>query len=299
MSKRKVIVTCAVNGNAPNITKYPYEYPITPKQICENVKEVAKAGASVCHIHARDPETGLGTNKTEVYVEIVDRIRQSGVDMCINLTTGLGAFFIPDEFDNLKALEGTDVQSVEERMEHVRQALPEMASFNPTTANQVEVDLEYVYLNPIPSIRRMAKIFQELGVKPEIECYNPGDAMFANDLIKEGVIDAPPLFQFVMGIKYGSPADTLGLLQMKSMLPEGAPWTAFSIGRMQMPLVAQAVLNGGHVRVGLEDNHYLERGVYARNVDLVERAATIVDYLGCEVTTPAEVREMLNLRHPG
>jgi len=297
--RRKVMITCAINGNAPNIEKYPYEYPITPKQICENVRQVVSAGASVCHIHARDPDTGLGTNDPKVYKEIVDRIRQAGIDVVINLTTGLGAFFIPDEVDNLKPMPGTDIQTVEERMIHIEESLPEMASFNPTTANQTEVSLDYVYLNPQPSIRRMAKIFQKLGVKPEIECYNPGDIVFANELIKKGLIDAPPLFQFVTGIKWGTPADTLSLLQMKSLLPDNAMWTAMGIGPKQFPVAANAILNDGHVRVGLEDNHYLERGVYATNQQLVDRAASMADFLGCEPMQANEVRQALKLNTPG
>lgn len=291
--KRKVILTCAVSGNAPVGPKYPYRYPHTPAEIAEDIVEVARLGAAVCHVHARDEATRSGSSDPQLFDEIVRLVRASGTDVCLNLTTGAGAVLLPDPDDNLRPLPGTDIQTVEQRMAHVRSGRPELASFNVTTANQAEGKFEYVYLNPQENLRRMAAAFLDCGTKPEIECYNPGDVLFARDLIERGLIASPPLFQFVMGIKWGTPADSLSLLQMKALLPPDALWTAFGIGPMQMPMVARAVLEGGHVRVGLEDNHYLDRGVFARNADLVTRARTIIEHLGCELATPAEAREML------
>lgn len=293
--ERKVILTCAVTGNAPVSPKYPYEYPVTPAQICAAVIEAARAGASVAHVHVRDPETGHGSRDPRLFREVVDQIRSSGVDIVINLTAGLGAVLLPDPEDESRALPQSDVVGVEERIAHVKECLPELASLDVTTGNQEEGPFEFVYLNTTRTLRGMAKRFQQIGVKPELEVFQAGDLLFANQMLAEGLVDGPPLFQFVLGVRWGAPADTATIAYMKALLPPGAIWGALGVGRQQMPVVAQSVLLGGHVRVGLEDNLYLSRGVFATNAQLVERARHIVEYLGASVATPEETRQILNL----
>ena len=294
--KRKVLLTCAVTGNAPFNPDHP-AFPVTPREIAESVIEAAKAGASIAHIHVRDPETGEGSRDVNLFREVVARVRESETDIVINLTAGLGAFFIPDPEDESRALPGSDVAGVEERIEHLVECLPEIASLDVTTGNQVEGSMEFVYLNTTRTLRAMAKRFQELGVKPELEAFSAGDVLFANQLVKEGLVDGTPLYQFVLGVLWGAPADAQTMLYLRNLLPEKRHWAALGLGRMQFPIAAQSVLLGGHVRVGLEDNLYLERGVFASNGQLVERAVHIIDHLGCETATPVEAREMLQLKN--
>ena len=296
--QNKVILTCAVTGNAPFNRKHP-SFPITPAEISNAVLEAASAGASVAHIHVRDPETGEGSRDIHLFREVVDRVRDSGVNIVINLTAGMGAFFMPDPEDEGRALPESDVVGVEERIEHLVDCLPEMASLDITTGNQVEGGKEFVYLNTTRTLRAMAKRFQELKVKPELEVFQAGDVLFGKQLIKEGLVDDPPLFQIVLGVLWASPATPESMMYMKSLLPKDALWAAFGIARMEMPMVAQAVLLGGHVRVGLEDNLYLSRGVFATNGQLVERARKIVEHMGVQVATPDETREMLRLHNHG
>ncbi len=294
--KRKVVLTCAVTGNAPVHPKYPHVYPVTPQQICAAVVEAARAGASIAHIHVRDRETTQGSSDPRLFREVVDRVRSAGVDIVINLTAGHGALLLPDPEDESRASKGSDIQSAEQRIRHLKECLPEMASIDVTTGNQVEAGFEYVYMNTTRTLRQMAKRYQELGVKPELEAFQMGDVLFANQLVAEGVVDDPPLYQFVLGVKWAAPATPETMLYMRSLLPAGAHWASFGIGRAQMPMAAQSVLLGGNVRVGLEDNLYLERGVFATNGQLVERAARIIQDLGEEVATPEETRQLLRLR---
>jgi len=294
--KRKVILTCAVTGNAPVHPKYPYGYPITPEQICAAVVEAAKAGASVAHIHVRDPKTGHGSSEPALFREVVERIRTTGTDIVINLTAGHGALLLPDPEDESRALPGSDIQSAETRVRHLVECLPEMASLDVTTGNQVEAGVDFVYMNTPRTLRQMAARYKQLGVKPELEAFQMGDVLLANDMVAEGLVDSPPLYQFVLGVKWAAPATPETMLYMRSLLPAGASWAGFGIGRAQMPMVAQAVLLGGNVRVGLEDNLYLERGVFATNGQLIERARRIIHDVGEEVATPQEARELLHLR---
>ncbi len=297
--KRKVILTCAVSGNAPVHPRYPHQYPITPQQICSAVQEAAAAGATIAHIHARDPQTGHGSRDPRLFREIVDRIRSAGIDIVINLTAGHGALFLPDPEDESRALPSSDMLSAEQRVTHLRECLPEIASIDVTTGNQVEAGFEFIYLNTTRTLRQMARLYQQLGVKPELEAFQMGDVLFANQLVAEGLIDGPPLYQFVLGVKWAAPADTETMIYMRNLLPSQAIWAGFGIGRQQMPMAAQAVLLGGNVRVGLEDNIYLERGVFATNGQLVARARRIIEDLGAEVATPAEARAILHLRASG
>jgi uncharacterized protein (DUF849 family) len=293
---RKIILTCAVTGNAPLHPKYPHGYPVTPAQICAAVTEAAGAGASIAHIHVRDPATGHGSRDPKLFKEVVDRIRQSGLDIVINLTAGMGALLLPDPDDESKAGAGSDIIGIEERIAHLRDCLPDIASLDVTTGNQVEAGMEYVYLNTTRTLRGMARRFRELDVKPELEAFQAGDVLFANQLVLEGLIREPAMYQFVLGVKWAAPADSASMMYMRGLLPSGALWSGFGIGRQQMPMVAQAVLLGGNVRVGLEDNLYLERGVFATNGQLVERAVTLIECLGERVATPDEARRMLKLR---
>lgn len=294
MSQRKIILTCAVTGNAPFNPKHP-AMPVTPAQIAEACMEAASAGASVVHIHVRDPETGAGSRDPALFKEVVDRIRSAKLDVVINLTCGLGAFFLPDPEQESRGLPESDVIPVAERVLHIEQCLPEIASLDITTGNQVEGSLEFVYLNTTRTLRAMARRFQELRVKPELEVFGPGDLLFGNALLEEGLVDVPPLYQMVLGVKWGAPATAETMIYLRDLLPQGAFWAGFGIGRDQMPMVAQAALLGGNVRVGLEDNLYLKRGVFATNGQLVERATTIIDHLGMSVASPAEARQILQL----
>lgn len=297
--KRKVIITCAVTGNAPFNPKHP-DFPVTPKQIAGACVEAARAGASCVHVHVRDEQTTLGSRDVRKFREVVQRIRDSGTDMVINLTCGHAAFLYPDPDDESRALPQSDVGTPAERMAHLEECLPEIASLDVTTGNQVEGQAEFVYLNTTRTLRIMAKRFQELGIKPELEAFQAGDVLFANQLVREGVIDSPPLYQLVLGVLWAAPADPQTMLYHKGLIPPGAHWTAMGIGRQQFPMAAQSVLLGGNVRVGLEDNLYLDKGVFATNGQLVERAVRIVQDLGEDVATPAEMRQMLKLRNgPG
>lgn len=292
---RKVILTCAVTGENQYNRAHP-SFPITPQQIADAAEEAASAGASIVHVHVRDPQTGAGSRDPMLFRETVGRIRDKRLDIVINVTCGGGAIFMPDPEDESRAGPGTDLAGVAERVRHIEDTLPEMCSLDVSTGNQVDGGRDYVYLNTPRTLRGMAKRFQELGVKPELEVFNPGDILLAREFVNEGLIDGPPLFQMVLGVKWGAPADPETMLYMRGLLPPNGLWAAFGIARLQMPMVAQAVLLGGNVRVGLEDNLYLSRGVFATNGQLVERARLIVESLGQEVATPSEAREMLGLR---
>ncbi len=296
--KRKVVITCAINGDTPVHPHYPAElaFPITPAQIAATAVDAARAGAAVIHIHARDPHTGLSSRDPALYREIVDRIRSSGTDLIINLTCGHGALFFPDPEREGHMLPDSDVVGVDERVLHIEQCLPEICSLDVTTANQVDGDRDYIYFNPAETLRRMARRFLDIGVKPELETFQAGDILFGNQLVADGLIAGTPLYQFVLGVKWGAPATPSTMIYMHDLLPPGASWTAFGISRMQMPMAAQAILLGGNIRVGLEDNLYLDRGRFASNAQLVERAAGLVTALGHQVATPQEARALLGLR---
>lgn len=291
---RKVVITCAVTGNAPFNPRHP-AFPITPKDIAAACVEAARAGAAVVHVHVRDPNTGAGSRNPELFKETVDRLRDSGVNVILNLTGGLGGFLLPDPADERRALPESDVISAEERMAHLELCRPDIASLDITTGNQVEGAVEFVYFNTTRTLRAMARRFQELNIKPELETFSAGDVEFGKSLIAEGLISGVPLFQFVLGVKWGAPADSRTLLYMRDLLPWPAAWAALGPGRLQMPVVAQCTLLGGNVRVGLEDNLYLSRGVFATNGQLVERAKLIIESLGYEVASVDEARALLDI----
>ena len=296
-TSRKIILTCAVTGGAPFNRKHP-AMPVTPAQIAAAALEAAAAGASVTHIHVRDPQSGEGSRDPALFKEVVDRIRANGADIVLNLSCGMGAVFLPDPDDEGRALPESDVASAADRMLHLDN-LPELASLDITTGNQIEGQTEFVYLNTTRTLRAMAKRFAALGIKPELEVFSSGDIEFGKQLIAEGLIEGVPLFQMVTGVKWGAPSNPETILYQRVLLPPGAVWAAFGIGRNQMPIVAQAALMGGNVRVGLEDNLYLSRGVFATNGQLVEKARSILENMGYAIATPAETREILGLRRRG
>lgn len=295
--KRKIVLTCAVTGDGPIHPRFP-NYPVTPAQIADACIEAADAGASVVHIHGRDPETGLGNRSPEVFREIVQRVRERNDRVVINLTTGMGATFVPDPADEALAHPTTDVASAVERVGHVLENRPELCTLDVTTMNLeggIAGAPDCIFMNTPGTLNRMAQLIREGGVKPEIEVFNPGDILLARRMIEQGLIDPTPLFQICLGVKWSAPADAKTLIYMKELLPEGALWSAFGISRWQMDIVALSTILGGHCRVGLEDNIYLERGVFATNGQLVERASRIIADLGCEVATPDEARGILGL----
>ncbi|MEM8985396.1 MAG: 3-keto-5-aminohexanoate cleavage protein [Pseudomonadota bacterium] len=287
---KPTILTCAVTGEGAFNRDHP-SFPVTPEQICAAVEEAAAAGASVVHCHVRDPETGEGCHDPVLYAELTERIREKRVDVVLNLTCGGNATFAPDPFDSSHPGPLTDAAGVDVRMRHLEECRPEIASLDVTTMNEDDV----VYLNTAPTLREMAKRFRAVNIKPELEVFGPGDLELVKDMIDSGIIDAPPYIQFVLGVKWGMPWNIETIMYMKSQLPEGAEWGMLGIGRRQMPTVALSAILGGNVRVGLEDNLYLEKGVFATNGQLVERACSIVTSIGRRVATPDEAREILNL----
>lgn len=289
---RKVIVTCALTG-AGDTTGRSEHVPVTPEEIAKDAIEAARAGASVVHIHVRDVETGQGSRDVALYREVVRLVRDSDVDPVINLTAGMGGDLVLDPGEPTKQLPGTDLVSGLERLAHVEELRPEICTIDCGSLNFGEGS--QIYISTPDMLREGAARIKELGVKPEMEIFDTGNLWFANIMVEEGLIAPPPLYQLCMGIPYGAPVNA-GLLQaMVNMLPQGAQWTSFAIGRDQLPWVAQSVLLGGHVRVGLEDNLYLSKGVKATNAQLTERAIQIVNDLGSSVATPDEAREILQL----
>ena len=290
---RKVIITCALTGAGDTVSRSEH-VPVTPEQIADSGIAAAEAGAAVIHVHVRDPKTGKGSREVSYYREAVERIRASGVDVIINTTAGMGGDLVLDPQDPTTFVDGTDLVPGAERLKHVAELMPDICTLDCGSLNFGEGSL--VYVSTPDMLREGAKLIQELGVRCEMEIFDTGHLWFARQLVEEGLIDAPPLFQLCMDIPYGAPADPSLLAAMVQQLPEGSQWASFALGRMQMPWVAQSILLGGHVRVGLEDNLYLSKGVKATNAQLVERARTIIEALGSEVATPDEARELLNLK---
>jgi uncharacterized protein (DUF849 family) len=293
----EIIVTCAVTGAGDTVGKHP-AIPVTPKQIADAAVEAAKAGATVVHCHVRDPKTGKGSRDPALYRELVERIRSSGVDMILNLTAGMGGDVEIGPNETPMAFgPGTDLVGGLTRLVHVEELLPDICTLDCGSLNFGDGD--YIYVSTPNQLRAGAKRIQELGVKPELEVFDTGHLSFAKQLLKEGLLDGPPLFQICLGIPWGAPADTTTMKAMVDSLPQGAIWAGFGIGRMQMPMVAQAILLGGNIRVGLEDNLWLDKGVPASNGSLVERAIDIITKLGARPLTPEEGRKKLGLKKRG
>ncbi len=290
MSK-KTIITCAVTGNLTKPEQTPH-LPVTPEQIANSCLDAAEAGAAVVHIHVREPETGKPSMEVELYRDVMARIRAKNRSLIINLTTGPGGRFVPSDDDPKVAGPASTLCHPLKRVEHVAQLRPDICSLDLNTMNSGPD----VVINTPRNVRLMAKVIRDAGVKPELEIFDTGDLNLALDLIKDGTLDGPGLYTFVMGVKYGLNTDPATLHYIVNQLPQGATWAAFGIGRAEFPFVAQAWLLGGHVRVGLEDNIYLSKGVLAEsNAALVLKARGIVEAMGGEIATADEARAMLNL----
>ena len=288
-----VIITCALTGAGDTSGRSPL-VPVTPKQIAEAAVEAAKAGATVVHCHVRDPKTGQFSRDVALYRELMERIREADIDIIVNLTAGMGGDLHIGPGENpMEFGPNTDLVGPLTRLAHVEALLPEICTLDCGTLNFGDGDT--IYVSTPAQLRAGARRIQELGVKAELEIFDTGHLWFAKQMIKEGLLD-DPLFQLCLGIPWGAPADTTTMKAMVDNLPANAVWAGFGIGRMQMPMAAQAVLLGGNVRVGLEDNLYLGKGQLANNGQLVERAVRILDSIGCAVMTPAEARERLGLR---
>ncbi|GAA2076514.1 3-keto-5-aminohexanoate cleavage protein [Streptomyces albiaxialis] len=288
-----VIITCALTGAGDTVRRSPH-VPVTPEQIAASAVEAAEAGAAVVHIHVRDPETGDPSRDPALYREVVERVKETGTDVVINLTAGMGGDLVLDADQPLEkgALEGTDLVGGLDRLPHVEDLLPDICTLDCGSLNFGD----NLYISTPEMLRKGARRIQELGVRPELEIFDTGQLWFAKQLLDEGLLDSPTVFQLCMGIPWGAPADPGVLQSMVNFLPEGAQWASFALGRMQMPWVAQSILLGGNVRVGLEDNLYLSKGVKATNGQLTERAVRIVESLGASVATPDQARERLGLK---
>ena len=289
-----VFITCAVTGSGATQDRSS-EVPRSPEQIANSAIAAAKAGAAVVHCHVRDPETGAASRDKGLFRELTERIRDSDTDVVLNLTAGMGGDMVfgpPSSPLPLKE-EGTDMGSAEDRMEHVADCLPEICTLDCGTMNFAEAD--YVMTNTPSMLEAMGQMMTDLGVQPEIEAFDTGHLWYAKKLVDDGILKSPALVQLCMGIPWGAPNDMNTLMAMVNNVPSDWNWSAFSIGRNQMPFVAAAVLNGGNVRVGLEDNIWLDKGVLATNEALVTRARTIIEAMGANILTPQQVRDKLGL----
>jgi uncharacterized protein (DUF849 family) len=291
MIASEVFITCAVTGSADSVGKNP-NVPVTPTQIAASALDAHAAGAAIVHLHVRNPNTGGASRDPALFREVVDRIRQKNSEVVLNLTGGMGGdLMIGPEHAPLSFRTGTDFVGPHERITHVMELAPEIGSLDCGSLNFDEL----LYGTTPGYLRTMARAYQQKNVRPELEVFELGHIELAKQLLSEGLINQPALFQLCLGIKYGAPASSEAMQAMRDALPPGSPWSAFGLGRMQMPMVAQAVLLGGNVRVGLEDNLYLDRGVPAANFQLVERARSIIELLGVRVLTASQTRERLGL----
>ena len=288
-----VFITCAITGSGSTQDRSA-EVPRSPEQIANSAIAAAKAGAAVVHCHVRDPETGVASRDPKLYRELTDRIRDSKTDVVLNLTAGMGGdmVFGPPSAP-LPLQDGTDMGSAESRMEPIVECLPEICTLDCGTMNFAEAD--YVMTNTPGMLREMGSMMTALGVKAEIEAFDTGHLWFAKELVKEGILESPALVQLCMGIPWGAPNDLNTYMAMVNNIPSDWNWSSFSIGRDQMPYVAASVLAGGNVRVGLEDNLWLEKGVLATNESLVKKAATIIEAMGSTLMNPQQVRDELGL----
>jgi uncharacterized protein (DUF849 family) len=290
-----VFITCAVTGSADSVGKNR-NVPVTPAQIAASALEAHAAGAAIVHLHVRDPQSGAASRDPALFREVVERIRHANSDVILNLTGGMGGeLLLGPEQAPLEFGKGTDFVGPAERIAHVIELQPEIGSLDCGSLNFDEL----IYGTTPNYLRSMARAYQQKRVRPELEVFELGHIELAKQLIAEGLINQPALFQLCLGIKYAAPATAQAMMAMRDALPRGALWSAFGLGRMQMPMVAQAVLLGGNVRVGLEDNLYLDKGVPATNAQLVERARTLIELLGARVLNAAEARERLGFEQRG
>ena len=287
-----VVVTCAVTGAGDTVDKHP-AIPVTPEQIANSAIEAADAGAAIVHLHVRDPETGKGSRDINLFKETVELVRNSGRNVLINLTAGMGGDLVVDDENPEVPAEGTDLISAEERMAHVELLRPDIATLDCGTINFDNAN--YVYIQTPNMLRAMAARYAEIGVKPEMEVFDLGHLRFANQMVSEVLIKGRPMYQVCLGIPWGAGADSATMTAMVGQLPRDAFWSGFGISRTQMPMAAQAMLLGGNVRVGLEDNLYLEKGVPASNAQLVEKAVRIIRDLGGQICDADQARERLGI----
>lgn len=290
-----VFITCAITGAGNTVGKSPH-VPVTPEQVATSAIDAAKAGAAVVHIHVREPDTGVGSRRTELYAEVADRIRSCGVDVVLNLTAGMGGDLVlgGDEQVLPPNPDGTDMAGATERLDHVRTIMPEICTLDCGTMNFASGG-DYIMVNTPAVLRSMAKQVQQLGVRPELEVFDTGHLMQVKELIQQGLLDDPVMIQLCMGIAYGAPDDPNTFMALVNNLPHDCVFSAFSISKMQLPFVAMAALAGGNVRVGLEDNLYLGPGHKATNAELVTRAKQILEAMNVRVIGPQEVRDKLKL----
>jgi uncharacterized protein (DUF849 family) len=289
---KKIAITCALTGAGDTVGRSPH-VPVTPEQIAADAIAAAQAGAAIVHIHVRDPETGVGARDPALFRKAVAIIRESRTDVVLNLTAGMGGMLHRPHEDPMQDGPNTDLVASPERFGHVVELLPEICTID---CGSMNFGPENVVVNRPRDLAWMARRAQELGVKPELECFDMGQVQHALDLIAAGLIDGKPLFQFVLGVAGGAPATTESMLALRNMLPRDAVWAGFGISRHEFPMVAQAALLGGNVRVGLEDNLWLTPGQLATNAQLVEKAVRILGELGFGIMSPAEVREELGLK---
>jgi len=291
---RKTILTCAVTGNITTRAQHP-GLPITPAEIAQAAVEAGKAGAAVVHIHARDPKTERGSMDLSLFTEIVSRIRDSGSDVILNLSTGEGGRFVPDAREPSLAGPGTTLVAPARRVAHVEALRPEICTLDLNTMFSGTA----VVINTPQNVTIMADRIHAAGVLPELELFDGGDVQLARHLIDQGVLKTPALIQLVLGVRFGAAANPETLFYLHSQLPERCTWAAFGLGRAAFPMLAQAWLLGGHVRIGLEDTVYIDKGVLARdNAALVEKAGALVASLGGVLATPNEARALLGLKRP-
>ena len=290
-----VFVTCAITGAGDTTAKSPH-VPVTPQQIADSAIDAARAGAAVVHIHVRHPETGVGARDTELYAEVVERVRAADVDVVVNLTAGMGGDLVLGSAENPlpPAIDGTDMAGATERLKHVRAILPEICTLDCGTMNFASGG-DYIMVNTPSILREMARQVQTLGVRPELEVFDTGHLVMVKEMIRDGLLDDPVMVQLCMGIAYGAPDDVTSLMAMVNLLPADSVFSAFSIGRMQIPYVAMAALAGGNVRVGLEDNLYLGAGQLATNAQLVARAVDILTGMNAKIMSAQAVRDKLKL----
>ena len=290
---RDVFITCAVTGSGGTQDRSPH-VPRSPAEIAESAIAAAKAGAAIVHCHVRDPETGAPSRDLALYREVTERVRDADVDVVLNLTAGMGGDLVFGGTEApLPLTDGTDMAGAAERVAHVAQCRPEICTLDCGTMNFAEAD--YVMTNTPGMLQAMGRMMTEMGVKPEIEAFDTGHLWYAKQLVADGVLEAPALVQLCMGVPWGAPDDLNTFMAMVNNVPENWTFSAFALGRNQMAYVAASVLAGGHVRVGLEDNLWLEKGVLARNDQLVERAVTIIETMGARVIGPEAVRSKLGL----
>jgi len=293
-ASQNVFITCAVTGSGGSQDR-SHHVPRSPEQIANSAIDAAKAGAAVVHCHVRDPETGTPSRRLDLYKELTERIRASEVDVVLNLTAGMGGDMVFGDAEKpLPLQEGsTDMAGASERVEHVRQCQPEICTLDCGTMNFAEAD--YVMTNTPGMLRAMAEKMTAMGARIEIEAFDTGHLWLAKKLVEEGLMAEPVMVQLCMGVPWGAPDDLNTFMAMVNNVPKEWIMSAFSIGRNQMNYVAAAVLAGGNIRVGLEDNIWLEKGVLATNAQLVERAVTIATNMGSKLMTPAQVRELIKV----